>query len=189
MKKSMLIVIMLIGMILLAGIVDSFAIAGIAAGKAFLRGLGFGKPSSKEIFERWAEERGLTLEEAKKKGTYMPPDVRKRIERELMLEQLQKEIGAVELLGAVWKRTGEKMREAIPPRPEQLPIGPPEQVSPRQYVPPSRSPFGARVYAQGQQIQEEYARRADAIEEAREEPDTFKWFDVNAPLEFGGLIN
>jgi len=93
--------------IFFTALVDTFMIAGIAAGKAFWRGIGFGKPSTAEIVARRREELGggpLLWEE----GT------RQRIQRELMLENLKKEIGIVERLKEAWKGVGTEMSKAVP---------------------------------------------------------------------------
>jgi len=96
--------------IFFSALVETFLIAGIAAGKAFWRGIGMGKPSQAEITARRREELEADAPLIWKEGD------RARIQRELVIEQIQKELGVVEQLKATWQDVGKAMSEAIPPR-------------------------------------------------------------------------
>lgn len=102
--------------IFFTALVDTFLISGIAAGKAFWRGIGFGGPSQAEI----TAQRRMELES----GAPLLWRVgdRARIERELTIKQIQKELGIVEQLKATWEGVGKAMSEAVPPTRTQIEI-------------------------------------------------------------------
>lgn len=131
--------------IFFAALVDTFLIAGLAAGKAFWRGVGFGKPSAREMHERWIEEGGP--------GGYMSPELRERLSREIMVEKLREEVKVVEQLKVVWKGAAEAMSKAIPETrkfPTAAPwIGPPGEAEGAKIDPIIQIEARFRAYEKG----------------------------------------
>jgi len=73
---------------------------------------------------------------------------------EVKKDLLRQEIQPVKLIGDLWEVAAMNASKVIPEVPEKRPRGVP-------------SPFGARIYAEGQQIQQEYAKRAIKIDNIR----------------------
>ncbi len=99
----------------MVAIVDTFLIGGIAAGKAFWKGIGFGGPSAEDVRKEY-EKLGGPAEYRFKgfKGPRFDPDIMQQAERNVTIRQLKEEVGVVEQLKEVWKQAGQAMSVAIP---------------------------------------------------------------------------
>lgn len=122
--------------IFFTALVDTFLIAGIAAGKAFWRGIGFGGVDASEIMIQYEKLGGVASEsfihgwekvrmpvtsvdpfpDTERRAMYVAPERWKQAERQATINLLKKEVGVVEQLKATWEGVGKAMSEAIPSR-------------------------------------------------------------------------